>query len=93
MSQVKETLNEFVDGMKSTAKKIQDVVGAATDRATSARENLQNKTTGKEEEVFDAKKDHERLERGIADHPEASAVNLNKATIKEASETGKIDLD
>ena len=37
------------------------------------------------EDVYDAAKDHERLEKGIADRPKASSVNLEEETIKEAS--------
>ena len=60
--------------------KFKDIFGAAADRASNARENLKKRAEGgkEEPEVYDARKDHECLEKGICDNPNADPVNLQK---------------
>ena len=58
--------------------KLKDIFGSATERASNARESLKQKAVGGKEEpkVYDARKDHECLDKGVCDNPKADAVNL-----------------
>ena len=58
--------------------KLKDIFGSATERASNARESLKHKAEGGKEEpkVYDARKDHECLDKGVCDNPKADAVNL-----------------
>ena len=87
ISQVKQTLGYIADSVKNVGSKFKDIFGAASDRASNARENLKQKAEGgkEEPEVYDARKDHECLEKGICDNPNADPVNLKKETIKECA--------
>ena len=84
---VKQTLGDIADNVKNVGSKFKDIFGAASDRASNARENLKRKVEGgkREPEVYDARKDHECLEKGICDNPNADPVNLKKETIKECA--------
>ena len=70
------------------SSKFKDIFGAATNRASNAREKLKQKAAegrNQEPEVYDAQRDHECLDKGICDNPNADPVNLQKETIKECA--------
>ena len=70
-SQVKQTLDDIADSVKNVGSKLRDIFGAATERASNARENLKHKAEGDKEEpkVYDARRDHECLDKGVCDNP------------------------